>query len=262
MKNTDCNWQEGSNGEFVRRFDVYGHDKEHCFEQFLAHTDQKKKAVEWLLGAIDTLPEKKAFLDAGAGNGVLTQQLAGYFKRIEAIEPEDNLARYLRAALPECHIHACTIMEAVPDGLADFILCSHVFYHIPFDSWLSHTEKLISWLSPGGILVIALQAPDTDCMKLLRYFTNITYDLEILQEKIKFISGISISLERVPASIVSKEIKPVYCVAEFNLNLQYLENPPLKESVYHYIRDHFYREECSIFHLTCDQFFLKIHRSA
>ncbi|MGW7001945.1 hypothetical protein ACWGCW_03685 [Streptomyces sp. NPDC054933] len=68
----------------ARVLDPVGADHRHGFQAFLAGTDQKRVAEEYVSGAAQRL---RLFVDAGAGDGGITRHLAGHFRRTIAIEP-------------------------------------------------------------------------------------------------------------------------------------------------------------------------------
>ena len=65
--------------EPIRVFDSQGEDYKRAFQVFLDHTDQKRNAKRLLQRLVDDLPERKVFIDAGAGNGEVTRAFAGAF---------------------------------------------------------------------------------------------------------------------------------------------------------------------------------------
>src|SRR5205823_12248677 len=59
------------------------------------------------------------------------------------------------------------LLDAKVGAAGDLILCSHVFYYIDASEWLPNLERLVSWLSSSGVLVLVVQNHDTDCMRML-----------------------------------------------------------------------------------------------
>ena len=201
-----------SSEETISIFDSSSDSYLQAFTTFLNYTDQKKKALEWLLKTIQLLPQRRYFIDAGAGNGLLTKELSPFFQKTEAIEPSTYLSSLLKQSIPDGSTHLCTIMEASPKLRADFLLCSHVLYYIPSNQWLAHIEKMVSWLAPGGHLVITMQAPDTDCMKMNHYFTGLFFDIYQLAKDIdnRFSDTLSVVCEQIPASIITPDFDTAY----------------------------------------------------
>jgi 16S rRNA A1518/A1519 N6-dimethyltransferase RsmA/KsgA/DIM1 with predicted DNA glycosylase/AP lyase activity len=89
-----------SNNDRIRVFDSRGEDYKKAFQVFLDHTDQKRNAKRWLQQVVDRLPERKVFIDAGAGNGEVTSTFAPAFDRTIAIEPNAYLLSQLQEAIP------------------------------------------------------------------------------------------------------------------------------------------------------------------
>jgi hypothetical protein len=53
--------------EYLRKFDSTGAAYKQAFQIFLDHTDQKRNARRWLQKIVDGLPNRRCFIDAGAG---------------------------------------------------------------------------------------------------------------------------------------------------------------------------------------------------
>jgi hypothetical protein len=60
---------------------------------------------------------------------------------------------------------------------ADFVLCSHVLYYIPQNTWTDTLEQLTSWLSANGVAVVLLGNPNADVIALPREFFGRNIDL-------------------------------------------------------------------------------------
>src|SRR5690348_5648098 len=108
--------------------------------------------MEWLDREVGALPQRRIAVDAGAGTGKLTSWLAGRFARVIGVEPNPSLADEFRTACPTATLIPGTILDAKPRVVAEFVLCSHVFYYIPRSEWEGNIRQLISWLAPGGLL--------------------------------------------------------------------------------------------------------------
>src|SRR5262245_4098256 len=77
--------------ETIAVYDSQSREYQQAFQVFLDHTDQKLKAQKWLRDLIDPLPSRRAFIDAGAGNGKVTAWFTERFGRTIAIEPNASL---------------------------------------------------------------------------------------------------------------------------------------------------------------------------
>lgn len=248
----------------VKVFDSQVADYKTAFQVFLDHTDQKTRAKAWLERFVAALPKRGVFLDAGAGEGTLTEFLAPHFSKTIAVEPNAALREALSRRCPQAEVHGDMILKAKPSTPADFILCSHVFYYIPQDQWSPTLEALASWLAPGGTLVILLQNPETDCMKMVRHFLGHRFDLGALARSFTQSHGgtYTAKVETDPANIKSKEFSTAYTVAEFMLNLLPLPNPPLRSELEAYVRENFHRPADGLYSLSCNQDFLQIQRKS
>ena len=74
----------------VRSFVSSSPEYHRAFQAFLAHTDQKDKAREWLRHEVDGLANRSVMIDAGAGSGKLTSWLTPLFGTVIAIEPNPS----------------------------------------------------------------------------------------------------------------------------------------------------------------------------
>jgi SAM-dependent methyltransferase len=228
-----------------------------AFGTFLACTDQKTKAMAFLDEQLRRLRRKNTFVDVGAGNGKLTSHFLNAFQKCVAIEPNPYLVRELRAQCPVAEVLEQRIDEAAVECQADFILCSHVFYYLPQNSWLGSLEKIASWLGEDGLLAVGLQNPETDCMKMFRHFIGSRFDLGALtQEFARRNSRFSTSVVTVPAMIRTSSAEDACTIAEFMLNLLPMSDPPPLADLESYVQSKFNRGQT--FKFSCDQDFLLV----
>jgi hypothetical protein len=244
--------------------DVYDSRSEayhHAFQVFLDHTDQKEKARGWLDQLVRTLPCRRVFIDAGAGNGKVTSWYADQFEQTIAIEPNPSLCGELRRTCPGATVLPRTILEAAPQAAGDLVLCSHVFYYLERPTWMAQLERLASWLAPAGVLVVALQNHETDCMRMLEHFYGERFDLPELARRFEAAHGdrYAVSVATVPARVATSDLDTAYTVAEFMLNLLVRPQPPTRAAVRDYVR----RELASPrggYRFSCNQDFLQVRR--
>jgi len=247
----------------IEIFDSSGEPYRRAFNTFLAHTDQKANAMVWLEREIEALPRRETFIDAGAGNGKLTQVLQHRFENRIAIEPNASLRQDLIAACPAATVIGETISLAEPAAKADFILCSHVFYYIDRAEWAATIRRLASWLRPGGVLTVAIQNHRTDCMRMLHHFTGEQFDLAPMAESFakEVASDFDVRHDLVEAHITTETLEPAYEIAVFMLNLIPLRRPPAQDAVEEYVAGRFARREGG-YRFSCHQEFLRIQRRA
>jgi len=132
---------------------VYQHFIEHSTHVDIVTTVIKTQV--WPL-----LRSTRSYLDIGAGPAHITKLLAPHFTRISIVEP--NVEFY--KALYEQHLERDVTLSQVPfqefqsKDPFDFVLCSHMLYHLPQAEWESLLAKIHNLLEPHGIAVIILAA--------------------------------------------------------------------------------------------------------
>lgn len=231
-----------------------------AFHTFLAHTDQKDKAMEWLDREVGTLTQRRTAIDVGAGTGKLTAWLVNRFTRVIGLEPNPSLAAEFRTTCPTATLIPDPILAAAPGLSADFILCSHVWYYVPREEWEASVRQLISWLAPGGVLAIAIQNPDTDCMRMVHHFIGRPVDLRELAAIVSAPNGpYDVRLDTVEAHIRTEDLRTACEVAEFILNVLPMPNPPLWADLERYVASHF-SQPGGGYRYSCHQDFLRIAR--
>jgi SAM-dependent methyltransferase len=252
--------QTDSTAERVRVYASSTPEYHAAFRTFLACTDQKEKAMAHLDREIMHLGRRKNFVDVGAGTGKLTAHFARMFEVTTAIEPNPSLVSELRSNCPGVCLVESVISEALVDPDVDFVLCSHVFYYLHKNTWLISLEKMASWLAHGGVLAVALQNADTDCMRMLHHFLGERFDLSALASEFaaQTKGRLTVSLTTIPAVIKTSSLEEAYCIAEFMLNLLPIANPPRSGAVKAYVKEHFHRS--GAFDFSCDQDFLRVQR--
>jgi Methyltransferase domain len=244
----------------VRSFPSISPDFRRAFGTFLAHTDQKDKALAWIQREVSRLAVRGTMIDAGAGNGKLTEWFTGSFSRVVAIEPNASLETDLRANCPTAHVIPRTIMDASVSEAADFILCSHVLYFVDQSEWQSTLWRLAGWLAPGGVLAIGLQNPESDCMTMVDHFIGGRFNLRDLLQAEQMSGGrFKTELETFPAHIRAADLKTACEIAEFMLNVLPMPSPPGWSDLESYVDEHFRRSD-GRYELSCHQDFLRVTR--
>lgn len=251
----------GSN--LVEVYDSQSDRYRHAFQVFLDHTDQKARAKVWLDSLVQTLPTKGVFIDVGAGNFEITAWFIDRFQHTIGIEPNAFLCDEFLRRCPTAEVIPQTILEARPEVLGDLVLCSHVFYYIHRSEWVRHLQKLVSWLSPVGVLVVVWQNHQTDCMEMLDHFFGERFDLLALAKEFQATTGgrYQVNIETVPAYVTSEDFEAAYMIAEFILNDLPIRHAPSRTALDEYVREHF-AEPNGGFRFSCHQDFLQIRPSA
>lgn len=246
----------------IKSFHSQSEDYDEIFKFYTAHTDEKPKSIAWLQEVVKQLPLKRLFIDAGAGNGILTQALTPYFAHTTAIEPNPELRKQLQENCPGISIQPHFIMEAdIPSAQADFILCSHVLYYVEQTQWLAHIEKLATWLAPEGVLVLMLQHYASDCMQMHTHFFQRTFNLAAVtqafkeQQREKY----QVEIEIMPVDVITPDLASAYRIAEFMLNGIPVANLPTRNEVESYIQQHF-QPQAQGYRFSTDHTLVQIHQ--
>jgi ubiquinone/menaquinone biosynthesis C-methylase UbiE len=249
--------------ERVRVFDSQGEPYKQAFQIFLDHTDQKRNAKRWLQQIVDRLPTRRVFIDAGAGNGEVTRTFADAFERTIAIEPNVHLLNQLRQAVPVAEVSDQPIMTAQPPAQGDLVLCSHTFYYIPAEEWLSHLERLVSWMSPTGVTIVVLQQRESGCMNMVHHFFGRRFELRRTADlfRVKHGDRYEITTTLDPAHVVTPDLTKTYTVAEFMLNLLEITDAPTRGEVEAYLQANFASSDGG-YRIPVHQEFLQIRARA
>jgi SAM-dependent methyltransferase len=249
----------------VQVFDALGEDYRRAFETFLASTDQKKAAHDYLTTLVGRLPKRRVFIDVGAGEGGTTRRIAKHFECAIAVEPNPHLHTALRQACPDARVLSATIDHADIAVRADLVLCAHVLYYLPRSDWAAVTRRMLSWTAEGGELVLAMQNPRSDCLRMVHAFTSVSFDLASLGEEIERDAaelGAEITLDTVPATIHTEREVDAVAIAQFMFNLaplRSLDDLPCHTELQAYVRSQF-ADLSGGFTFTCTQDFLRVRR--
>jgi ubiquinone/menaquinone biosynthesis C-methylase UbiE len=245
--------------ERIRIFDSQGAAYKQAFQIFLDHTDQKRNAKRWLQQVVDRLPRRNVFVDAGAGSGEVTRTFTQAFERTIAIEPNGYLLKQLQQVVPDAETIGQPIMRAEPAAQGDLILCSHTLYYIPAEEWLSHLERLVSWMAPTGVTIVVLQHRESGCMNMVHHFFGHRFELRRTADmfRMKYGDRYEVVTTVDPAHVVTPDLATTYAVAEFMLNLLDIQLAPTKHDVEAYVQANFASSD-GTYRIPVDQDFLHI----
>lgn len=141
-----------------------------------------EKGIELLkIGeVIASLPDRRRFLDIGAGGGHLTIPIAQQFEETTIVEPNTKQAERFCRRHPSFYVHTASWTEVnLNFEYFDLILCSHVLYYIPDGAWLATIERMYRHLSRDGCIIIVVQAPLGEVAQFFKLFA--AYDVPILE---------------------------------------------------------------------------------
>ncbi|MGK5629332.1 class I SAM-dependent methyltransferase [Streptomyces sp. URMC 123] len=255
---------EGSPDE-VRVMPVDGAEYARAFELFLAGTDEKELTHDRLTAIVRGLPRRGTFLDVGAADGTTTRHVGRHFEHVIAVEPSAPMRSTLRRNCPDAVILPRPVDEVRLDSPVDLALCSHVLYYLPRPSWAPTVRRVASWLAPGGELLVLLQNPDNDCMRMVRHFTGARYDLAELRRELVSSGELGrVTLETLPVRFHATNLADTMAVAEFLLSVPDLADgaasPPARRELEAYVRRHFTDPEGG-FTIAHDHDILRVRRA-
>lgn len=223
-----------------------------AFAAFLSGTDQKRVAGKWLSEYASGLSAFDCFIDAGAGNGELTEQIAPYFRRTIAVEPNPGLRADLVRRCPQLEVLPHRIEDIPLVAVADFVLCSHVLYLIPHHQWISCLRHLMSWLRPGGSLLLSAQNRDTDCKRMLSHFGARPHSLQDERSAWESALGVATESHTIASVVRAHDLPTALQVGEFILNNPSVTRQPSTAELEAYLLKH-HRLADGSFRLSCDQ---------
>ncbi|QSQ25506.1 class I SAM-dependent methyltransferase [Pyxidicoccus parkwayensis] len=102
------------------------------------------------------LPKQPTLLDVGAGNGKVAERLAPHFSALTLLEPNQNQIAGLQLAKAKVLIEPLEHHHS--SETYDFVLCSHVMYHVPHADWAGFIDRLLSFVKPGGFCMLVMAA--------------------------------------------------------------------------------------------------------
>ncbi|RJQ79776.1 methyltransferase domain-containing protein [Pseudonocardiaceae bacterium YIM PH 21723] len=239
----------------VQILDPLGRAYRQAFETFVASTDQVRLAKQYLTAVVDQLPHRRIMIDAGAGEGGPTRWLAPSFLRTIALEPDPLRLPGLRTNCPTAEVLPATIDQAYIDVRADLVLCCHVLYHLPRSRWAANVCRMLGWLAPEGELVIVLENPASDNMRMVAELSGVTLDLAELAAQL----DVPCTLETVPSTVHTETLEDAVTIAQFVFGFAPLNALPDRETLTDYVRRRF-ADPAGGYTFTCTQDFLRLRR--
>ena len=236
------------------------------FGWFLKHTDEKKRTWDWfsreLLPRIDTCD---VLIDAGAGNGELLSHFLPKFHRCIAIEPSPAFVNDLLKLIPDESLYQTTILGA-PLSLpkANLVIESHVKYYIPLEEWEINTDRLISWLAPGGCLVEVLENEHSDFQRMRVEFLGQEYvrELQHFAWQYNRKKNIEVEVDTREAWVTCTSLEMMLGIAIFMMNgvppdlLSNHPGLPTREQLARWIHQNYYSPG-GVYRMSCVQDFVK-----
>ncbi len=236
------------------------------FTWFLKHTDEKQRIWNWFSRELlPRLQTRGVLIDAGAGNGELMSRFLPKFHRCLAIEPSPAFTADLLKLIPKQSLYQTTILDA-PSSLpkADLVIESHVKYYIPPEEWEINTDRLISWLVPGGCLVEVLESGHSDFQRMRAEFLGQEYVTELQHFAWQYgrRKNIEIEVDTRQAWVSCTSLDIMLGIAIFMMNdvppdiLSNHSGRPTCEQLARWIHQNYYSRD-GVYRMSCVQDFVK-----
>jgi len=122
---------------------------------------------------IPRLANTDAFLDVGAGPGLITAPLSTHFDHIGLVEPDpvyclEAVRKVLATGKRVTAFNGLWEDAQFGQQQYDLIVCAHVLYFVAPDNWANFIQKMMEQLAPGGRMVIVLVAKGDEVSELIR----------------------------------------------------------------------------------------------
>ena len=103
------------------------------------------------------IERKGSLLDIGAGSGFLAFQLSQYFSELAVVEPNHEFVK--EYPKDKFKVYSIPFENFLLPHPYDFVLCTHMLYHVKLKDLSGFLEKMYQSMSPGGKTLITLSAP-------------------------------------------------------------------------------------------------------
>lgn len=122
---------------------------------------------------LETLLQGRRFknaLDIGPGPGEISGVLYQRAEKLTLIEIKEDYKESLQEQYPQAEVVIGSIHEYPLKPIYDAILFSQGYYYLPENQWLGFAQRLLDALTPGGILIIILNADRGDGWETVHHF--------------------------------------------------------------------------------------------
>ena len=127
---------------------------------------------------------------------------------------------------------------------------SHVFYHVPDHKWGAHVIRAARCLSPDGVLLVAMNDPDSEPNHMLRHFGAPAFDLYAgLAETIRRQPEFDFSFHRAPGRVRTASLEELLKVARFVLcdrDEDAFPTPPTEAAFQEYVRSRLWDDRAGV----------------
>ncbi len=221
-----------------------------AFTALLRAGGGRERIIDFLRGLVSQYPPESRAVDWGAGQGDLTAVLLEQFRDVYAVEPNGAQRELLNRRCPAAHVVAGTIMSAEAPAPVEVGVISHVFYHVPDHKWGAHVVRAARVLSPGGVLLVALNDPDTEPNLMLGHFGAPAFDLYAgLADTIRRHPEFDFSYHRAPGRVRTASLEELLKVARFVLcdrDEDAFPTPPTEAAFQEYVRSRLWDDRAGV----------------
>jgi trans-aconitate methyltransferase len=149
------------------------------FDLLVSTTDEYSHLLPLFEEAvIPRLAKTEALLDVGAGPGLITSPLSPHFDHIGIVEPDlvycsEAVKKVLGSGKLVTVLNGTWEVAKFGEQQYDLIICAHVLYFVPPETWGDFIQKMVKQIAPGGRLAIVLVAKGDDASELIRHTLGI-----------------------------------------------------------------------------------------
>lgn len=138
---------------------------------------------------------KNSMLDIGPGDGSITNQIAPYFKKITAVDPNyctlENLDILISDPENFIKINKDIILTELEDNTYDLAICSHVLYYIDPEQRLNLIQNIYNSLKKNGLLAIVLGGDELGKANLIESFGGVNLKIDHLASECQNLFGLN-----------------------------------------------------------------------
>jgi len=213
---------------------------------------------------------KGSFLDIGAGPGFIARELLSHFNEAIALDPNDCYESYYSSsdAFDKLRFVNKNFESADFNKQFDFILCSHVLYHVPQNYWSVFIQKILKLLSKKGKALLTLVAARGQFHDLCDQINHNYSNSQVLKSILKEI-GVDYKTSKIRSSYFYKDVQEItnllkmFVIDDCFLPEEYASLPDreviaIDQRIAKFV-DNCYDQEKNLYTFQIDEDYLQLH---